>query len=249
MSTISLFAKVRETSCTGVATMEEMTGQDSGFVRKAFASIAGRYVLTNHVLSLGIDVLWRKTTARRVAALHPNFVLDLATGSGDLAAEIQMRCPDAHVLGADFSEPMLDQARLRGLKNLIVADAMDLPIEDATADVVTVAFGLRNMASWADALKEMARVIKPGGSLFVLDFSLPTFGPLRAAHLFYLRHFMPRIAGWLTGEREAYEYLCSSIEKFPSGAAMCRLIDSQGFRLSTCTPLHGGIASLYEARR
>lgn len=229
--------------------MEEIKGQDSGFVRSAFAAIAGRYVLTNHVLSLGIDVLWRKTTARRVQALDPKFVLDLATGSGDLAAEIQKHCPDAHVLGADFSEPMLDQARLRGLKNLMVADAMNLPIENATADVVTVAFGLRNMASWAHALKEMGRVLKPGGSLFVLDFSLPRSRVLRAGHLFYLRHFMPRIAGLLTGQREAYQYLCNSIEKFPSGDAMCRLIESQGFTQATCTPLHGGIASLYEARR
>lgn len=234
----------------GIAvTMEEIRGQDSGFVRNAFAAIAGRYVLTNHVLSLGIDVLWRKTTAKRVAALQPNFVLDLATGSGDLAAEIQKNCPQAHILGADFSEPMLEQARRRGLKNLIVADAMNLPINDHTADVVTVAFGLRNMANWANALKEMHRVLNPGGSLFVLDFSLPQSPILRAAHLFYLRHIMPNIAGLITGQKAAYQYLCGSIEKFPSGQAMCQLIETQGFHNATCTPLHGGIASLYQAQR
>jgi len=234
-----------------IITMQEaqVTGQDAGFVRNAFASIAGRYVLTNHVLSLGIDVLWRKTTARRVAELSPSYVLDLATGSGDLAAEIQKRCPDAYVLGADFSEPMLDQARLRGLKNLVVADATNLQMESDVADVVTVAFGLRNMSSWDGALKEMLRVLKPGGSLFVLDFSLPSWQPLRAAHLFYLRAVMPRIAGLLTGQRAAYEYLCNSIEKFPAGQAMCDLIKSQGFETATHTPLHGGIAALYEARK
>lgn len=229
--------------------MEEIRGQDSGFVRSAFAAIAGKYVLTNHVLSLGIDVLWRKTTANRVAALNPKFVLDLATGSGDLALEIQKKCPDAHILGADFSEPMLEEARKRGLKNLMVADAMNLPIEQATADVVTVAFGLRNMADYAKALKEMGRVLKPGGSLFVLDFSLPQSSILRAGHLFYLRHLMPRIAGMITGQKEAYQYLCSSIEKFPAGASMCQLIESQGFQNASSTPLHGGIASLYQAQR
>lgn len=222
-------------------------GQDSGFVRQAFASIAGRYVLTNHVLSMGIDVLWRKTTARQVAALSPRRVLDLATGSGDLAAAVQAACPSAVVIGADFSPPMLQEAQKRGLQNLIVADAMNLPFQDEVADVVTVAFGLRNMASWADALKEMSRVLKPGGSLFVLDFSLPTWQPMRGFHLFYLREVMPRLAGWLTGERGAYEYLCGSIEKFPSGAQMCQLMRENGYQQATAQPLTFGIASLYHA--
>lgn len=227
--------------------VQEMTGQDAGFVRKAFASIAGRYVLTNHALSLGIDVLWRKYTASRVQALNPQKVLDLATGSGDLAAEIQKQCPDAFILGADFSEPMLEQARLRGLQNLMVADAMNLPLEDNSYDVVTVAFGLRNMANWADALTEMKRVLKPGGSLFVLDFSLPKSSLIRSAHLFYLRNVMPKIAGLLTGERGAYEYLCLSIEKFPAGDGMCNLMRTQGYASADCAPLSFGIASLYQA--
>jgi demethylmenaquinone methyltransferase/2-methoxy-6-polyprenyl-1,4-benzoquinol methylase len=224
-----------------------MRGQDAGFVRRAFASIAPRYVLTNHVLSFGVDVLWRWKTARAVAALKPRLVLDLATGSGDLAAEIQSRCPSAKVIGADFSLPMLMEARKRGLRNLIVADAMNLPFADASADVITVAFGLRNMASWADALREMSRVLRPDGALFVLDFSLPTWQPARSLHLFYLRHLMPRIAGALTGQREAYEYLCGSIEKFPAGEDMCRLMRDNGFRSARAKPLSAGIASLYQA--
>ena len=222
-------------------------GQDAGFVRQAFAAIAGRYVLTNHVLSLGIDVLWRKRTASLVQALQPACVLDLATGSGDLAAEIQKACPQATVIGADFSQPMLLEAQKRGLQNLVVADAMNLPFQDGVADVVTVAFGLRNMASWADALQEMARVLKPGGSLFVLDFSLPSWQPMRGLHLFYLRQIMPRVAGWLTGQRGAYEYLCGSIEKFPSGAAMCQLMRECGFQRAEGEALTAGIASLYHA--
>ena len=222
-------------------------GQDATFVRGAFGKIAPRYVLTNHVLSLGIDVLWRHTTARAVAKLQPQTVLDLATGSGDLAAEIQRRCPQAQVLGADFSAPMLQEARRRGLKNLIVADAMALPVANDSFDVVTVAFGLRNTASWSDALREMVRVLRPGGTLFVLDFSLPTFGPLRRAHLFYLRRIMPWIAGKLTGERQAYEYLCGTIEKFPAGESMCAIMRENGFASAKARPLSFGIASLYMA--
>jgi len=224
-------------------------GQDANFVRKAFASIAGRYVLTNHVLSLGIDVLWRRKTAAIVANLQPKLILDLATGSGDLAAEIQSRCPSAQVLGADFSPPMLLEAKKRGLSDLIVADAMNLPIVDNVADVVTVAFGLRNMSSWAEALREMSRVLKPGGSLLVLDFSLPKTPLLRKAHLFYLRQVMPKIAGILTGERLAYEYLCGSIEKFPAGEDMCQLMRDNGFQEARSQTLSLGIASLYIAKK
>ncbi|HSJ01390.1 MAG: ubiquinone/menaquinone biosynthesis methyltransferase [Verrucomicrobium sp.] len=225
------------------------TGQDANFVRKAFASIASRYVLTNHVLSLGIDVLWRWRTGREVAQCQPRQVVDLATGSGDLAAEIQKRCPDASVLGVDFSQPMLMEARKRGLTQLVVGDAMNLPLADACADVVTVAFGLRNMASWPDALQEMSRILRPGGHLFVLDFSLPKSGLVRRGHLFYLRYVMPRVAGWLTGQREAYEYLCGTIEAFPSGDKMNRMICENGFVKSDAAELSFGIASLYHARK
>jgi demethylmenaquinone methyltransferase/2-methoxy-6-polyprenyl-1,4-benzoquinol methylase len=226
-----------------------MQGQDATFVRQAFASIAQRYVLTNHVLSLGTDVLWRRKTARDVAAVSPRVVLDLATGSGDLAAEIQSQCPGAKIIGADFSLPMLQEARKRGLHNLMVADAMNLPFTDDSVDVVTVAFGLRNMASWAGALREMARVLRPSGFLFVLDFSLPTWQPMRGMHLFYLRHFMPRVAGLITGQRGAYEYLCGSIEKFPAGPGMCQLMQGNGFSSARSTALTFGIASLYQAKK
>lgn len=222
-------------------------GQNAAFVRGAFANIARRYVLTNHVLSFGIDILWRWRTARLVAELHPEIVLDLATGSGDLAAEIKSRCPFASVLGADFSPPMLQEARKRGLQHLIVADALNLPIADASVDVVTVAFGLRNMGSWADAIVEMSRVLRPGGALFVLDFSLPTQSLMRSAHLFYLRQVMPFIAGALTGERQAYEYLCKTIEQFPSGNDMCCMICQNGFTKAKAIKLSFGIASIYAA--
>ncbi len=221
--------------------------QDAGFVRQAFAGIAKRYVLANHVLSLGIDCLWRRSTARRIAELKPQRVLDLATGSGDLAQAVQAACPDAKVLGADFSVPMMREAQARQFKQLIAADGLALPFQDGAFDVLTVGFGLRNMASWPTALQEMSRVLRPGGRLFVLDFSIPSFPGLRQLYLFYLKQIMPRIAGWITGQREAYVYLCGSIERFPSGKAMEALICANGFASAKTRALTFGIASLYEA--
>ncbi|MBX7210851.1 MAG: ubiquinone/menaquinone biosynthesis methyltransferase [Verrucomicrobiaceae bacterium] len=221
--------------------------QDARYVKEAFAGIARRYVLTNHVLSLGTDVLWRRKTARLVESFAPGHVLDLATGSGDLALAIQGACPSARVLGADFSVPMMRQAQRQGFQNVVAADAMALPLADASFDVVTVAFGLRNMASWPGALKEMLRVLRPGGRLVVLDFSLPSWLLLRGPYVFYLKHIMPRVAGVLTGKREAYEYLCGSIERFPSGARMEALMRDCGFAEPVSRPLSFGIATLYTA--
>jgi demethylmenaquinone methyltransferase/2-methoxy-6-polyprenyl-1,4-benzoquinol methylase len=221
--------------------------QDAGFVRKAFAGIASRYVLANHVLSLGIDLLWRRLTARLVAEKNPRHILDLATGSGDLAQTIRQACPNAHILGADFSVPMMREAQRRHFHQLVAADGMALPFQSASFDVLTVAFGLRNMASWPDALKEMRRVLAAQGHLFVLDFSLPTLPIIRPAYLFYLKNIMPRIAGWITGQRAAYEYLCSSVERFPSGRDMESLILSCGFTTVKTHRLSFGIASLYVA--
>jgi demethylmenaquinone methyltransferase/2-methoxy-6-polyprenyl-1,4-benzoquinol methylase len=223
--------------------------QDAGFVRQAFASIARRYVVANHVLSLGIDCLWRRTTSKRIAELVPKRVLDLATGSGDLAQAVQAACPDAKVLGADFSVPMMREAQIRHFHRLVAADGLALPFQDGAFDVLTVGFGLRNMASWPKALQEMSRVLRPGGRLFVLDFSIPRIPGIRQLYLFYLKHIMPRIAGWITRERAAYEYLCGSIERFPSGKEMEALICANGFQSAHGTQLTFGIASLYEAQK
>ena len=225
--------------------------QDPVFVQDAFAKIAKRYVITNHVLSLGTDILWRRKVARLVRDLAPGKLLDLATGSGDLAAEIAKENPGIAITGADFSAPMLEVARQRNVLGLelIQADAMNLPFADGTYDAVTVAFGLRNMASWPDAVREMARVTRSGGSLIILDFSLPRFAPLRGLYRFYLHKVMPRIAGWITGQYEAYAYLAGSIEKFPSGQAMCEMLTANGYRDARGIPVSMGIASLYVAEK
>lgn len=220
--------------------------EDSGYVRDAFARIARRYVVTNHVLSLGTDILWRRRVGKMVSDWQPRRVLDVATGTGDLALEIARRCPAAEVVGADFCPEMLEFAQRRGLARTVVADALAMPFEDGGFDVVTVAFGLRNMADWGAGLREMGRVLGPGGHLVVLDFSLPC-GVLRGPYRFYLHRVLPVAAGWLTGERDAYEYLCGSIERFPSGDVMCRLIAENGFTGVECRPLSCGVASIYTA--
>ena len=218
-------------------------------VRELFSSIAGRYQMVNHLLSGGLDFYWRSVSVGLVRRWNPRRLLDLATGSGDLALAVAKSLPDTRVVGADFCRPMLEVARGNGLPELVEADGMKLPFADSSFDALTVAFGLRNMACWETALREMARVIRPGGHLLVLDFSLPTLPVIRPLYRFYLHHVLPHIAGIVTGRTDAYEYLGGSIELFPSGTAMNSLIESCGFGGATSTPLTLGTVSIYTATR
>ncbi|HSV62480.1 MAG TPA: ubiquinone/menaquinone biosynthesis methyltransferase, partial [Chthoniobacterales bacterium] len=216
--------------------------RDPDAVRSMFGRIARRYDLANHLLSGGADFFWRRRAAKIVAAWKPRDVLDLATGSGDLALAVHHRLPEAKITAADFSREMLEIARNKGVANTVVADALRLPFADASFDVVTVAFGLRNMADWDRALAELARVLRSAGHLLVLDFSLPT-GALRPAYRFYLHRCLPLFASLVTGQKSAYDYLGGSIEKFPSGPAMLELIERNGFTNASAEPLTGGIAT------
>ena len=169
----------------------------------------------------------------------------MASGTGDLALAIQRSCPDCEVIASDFCAEMLTHATRRGVTHTLVADALALPFPDASFDVVSVAFGLRNMADYPAALREMSRVIKPGGHLVILDFSLPT-NLLRLPYRFYLHRILPHLAGWLTGHKDTYEYLGGSIEAFPAGTAMTGLLESCGLRQASFTPLTGGVVTLYQ---
>lgn len=231
--------------------MSESKSQDQNpaFVHRAFSSIAARYVLTNHVLSLGIDILWRRRVAALVQGVNPRLILDVATGSGDLAMSVSAAVPGARVIGADFCAPMLAEARKRGLQELIVTDGLSLPFPAQTFDALTIGYGLRNMADWEAALREFLRVLKPGGRLVILDFSLPRFWLLRGPYRFYLHCVLPFLAGALTGNREAYAYLGDSIERFPSGDAMLQLISRNGFSEILWEPQFGGISSVYSGFR
>ncbi len=193
-----------------------------------------------------MDYFWRHRAARIVQKWKPERLLDLATGSGDVALTLRRHCPETEIVGADFCVPMLREACRKGFSNVIAADGMALPFAAESFDAVTVAFGLRNMASYPGALREMRRVLKPGGHLLILDFSVPP-PPFRWIYRPYLHYVLPRIAGALTGERDAYEYLGESIEKFPAGKAMCELLEAAGFRAPQAVPMTFGIVSLYLA--
>jgi demethylmenaquinone methyltransferase/2-methoxy-6-polyprenyl-1,4-benzoquinol methylase len=218
---------------------------DAVYVQDAFARIADRYVITNHVLSGGMDIIWRKIVTARIRKWKPSRLLDVASGTGDLALEIQDQIPGCEVTASDFCAEMLAHASSRGIAKTIVADALHLPFRDHEFDVVTVAFGLRNMADYPAALREMRRVLRPGGRLVILDFSLPE-GILRRPYRWYLHHVLPRMAGALTGQKDAYEYLGGSIEQFPAGKGMTDLLESCGFEKTSASPITFGVVTIYE---
>ncbi|MGI8438102.1 MAG: ubiquinone/menaquinone biosynthesis methyltransferase [Chthoniobacterales bacterium] len=215
-------------------------------VRAMFGGIARRYDVANHLLSGGVDFWWRRRAVKIVRRWQPARVLDLAAGTGDLALALQRHLPQAEVTAADFVPEMLELARAKGVRKTVVADALQLPFGDAAFACVTVAFGLRNMADWGAALREMARVLAPGGHLLVLDFSLPR-GALRPVYRLYLHRCLPTFAAVVTGKKDAYDYLGASIEKFPSGEVMTSLIEANGFHHAQATPLTFGVATIYTA--
>jgi len=227
---------------------------DPKAVNTMFARIAGRYDLANHLLSGGVDFWWRQRLVRAVHDLHPREILDLATGSGDVAFALADGLPPGtQITGMDFCQPMLDEA----LKKQAVhprrwaitfkqGDGMALPVPDSAFDAITISFGLRNMANRHQALKEMHRVLKPRGHLFVLEFSQPYFW-FKPFYYAYLKLILPSIAGLVTGDRSAYEYLCGSIENFPNRENMTAEIKRAGFSTVRATPLTFGIVALHEA--
>ena len=220
-------------------------------VHSMFSDIAPRYDLTNSVLSLGIHHLWRKRTVKVSGAKAGSSVLDCATGTGDLALEFKRTVgAQGRVLGTDFNADMLShapaKAKGKGLDvTFEVADAMHLPYADATFDVASISFGIRNVDVPKTALAEMARVVKPGGRIVVLEFGQPR-GIMGITYRFYSKHIIPLIGGLLTGNRKAYEYLPTTAAAFPCREQFTALMESTG-RLTECTyeELTGGIAFLY----
>lgn len=222
----------------------EAETREPGAVRAMFDGIARRYDFANHLLSGGVDFWWRRRAARMVQGWQPRRVLDLASGTGDMALALAKVLPAAEITAADFSAEMLAIARRKGVTQTVVTDALALPFPDRSFDCVTVAFGLRNMQDWGAALREMARVLVPGGHLLVLDFSMPT-SALLPVYKVYLHHVLPGLAGLVTGKKDAYEYLGATIEKFPSGPRMVAFLEQNGFASASATPLTGGIATIY----
>ena len=214
-----------------------------------FGAIARRYDLANHTLSCGTDFYWRKCAANIVASWRPGKIVDLATGTGDLALAMEKKLPQAEVTGVDFLPEMVKLARRKGLRRVVLADAMNLPFEDASFDCVTIGFGLRNLEDCSAALMEMWRVLNANGHLLVLEFSLPTTSILRAAYRLYLHRCLPLLGSFLTQTKSAYDYLGDSIEAFPSGNAMCELMRRAGYVSPTFEALTGGIVTIYTATK
>ena len=228
---------------------------DPRAVNTMFARIAGRYDLANHLLSGGVDYWWRQRLVRAVHDARPGSVLDLATGSGDVAFALADGLPPGvEVTGMDFCQPMLDEAvrkragsgRWKGIE-FKQGDGLALPLPAASFDAITVSFGLRNMADRHKALLEMRRVLRPGGRLFVLEFSQPSFW-FRPFYYAYLKFVLPVVAAVVTGDRSAYEYLGGSIESFPDRAAMSAEIHRAGFNEVRATAMTFGIVALHEAQ-
>jgi demethylmenaquinone methyltransferase/2-methoxy-6-polyprenyl-1,4-benzoquinol methylase len=223
-------------------------------VNSMFGRIAPRYDAANHLLSGGIDFWWRRRLIREAARCQPQTVVDLATGSGDVVFALQKTLPgEPTIIGLDFCAPMLAEAekkkatdpRFRQL-SFQLGDVLALPLADASTDVVTIAFGLRNLANREKGLREMRRILKPGGTLLILEFTQPARF-LRPFYYFYLNHILPPVAGWISGDRPAYDYLNNSIEAFPDKQQLSAEIRAAGFNAVEACGLTGSIVAIHRA--
>ncbi len=226
--------------------------KSSDRVRDMFAQIAGKYDLMNHLLSLNIDTYWRSATVKRIPVEGTTPILDLCTGTGDLAFEFRRKWPNVPIIGADFCNEMLDVARQKQTKrsvtgiDFVEASAMQLPFEDEKFQVVSVAFGIRNVEETEQGLSEIYRVCQPGGRVAILEFSRPNVWPLSSIYNFYFRHVLPRVGQMMAkNDKSAYEYLPSSVSQFPSGQAFADLMTAAGLRDIQMFPMTLGVATLY----
>jgi demethylmenaquinone methyltransferase/2-methoxy-6-polyprenyl-1,4-benzoquinol methylase len=218
-----------------------------------FSGIASRYDFANRVLSLGLCVGWREQLVAAAKAARPQAVADLATGSGDVAFALRRELPaDCAVVGYDFCEPMLDIGRVRAKQEGVAlefkaGDCMRLPIADASQDVVTIAYGVRNFEDRAKGLRELRRILRPDGTLLVLEFSQPSawFAPF---HFIHVRCVLPVLAGLLTGDFGAYKYLGTSIAGFPDAAGLDAELTAAGFAQVSHKRMLFGTVALHQAR-
>ncbi|MEW6333946.1 MAG: class I SAM-dependent methyltransferase [Thermodesulfobacteriota bacterium] len=223
-----------------------------GMVREIFATITGRYDFLNHLLSLGRDIAWRRFAVRRMRFFHTFRLLDVATGTADLAIEAANRHPGIGVTGIDFVGEMLAAGRqkitdrgLSGRIDLLRADAMALPFPDGSFDAAGIAFGIRNMPDRLAALREMRRVIVPGGQVFVLEMNFPQSRFWQGLFVLYHKRLLPGVARLFSGNPAAYRYLADSILHFPTPRAFMDLMEEAGFCHPQRYALTFGITCLY----
>ena len=225
-------------------------------VSKMFNKIAPYYDFLNHLLSLGIDVQWRKKTIKKLVASNPKIILDVATGTGDLALEAARQLQPEKIIGVDISTQMLDIGRSkikkRGLSSIIElqeGDSENLPFEDNTFDAITVAFGVRNFENLEKGLSEMRRVLKDGGKLMVLEFSKPKIFPFKQLFQLYFKHLLPFIGKFTSKDPRAYQYLYESVQAFPDGDGFMNILTKVGYKSNQCIPLTLGICSIYSGEK
>ena len=224
------------------------------FVRQMFDGIARRYDLLNHLLSMGVDIVWRKKTIDRLRP-GPNWrILDLATGTGDLGFECGKRAGDIQVIGVDPSVPMLREGTKKNKSRanpvaFLCGDGECLPFGEGTFDGVTIGFGIRNVAELETALSEMCRVLKVGGRVAVLEFSRPRTPVFRGLYNFYFQRILPRIGRMVSRDPNAYRYLYESVMLFPEGDDFCRRLSDAGFADIQAVRLSFGIATIYLASK
>lgn len=225
-------------------------------VERMFDGIAHRYDFLNHFFSLGIDVLWRKRCVRLLRRERPKRMLDVATGTADFAIEAVRMGLDVHVTGVDISAGMLDVGRTkiaaRGWNDrieLIQGDSVALPFEADAFDAFTVAFGVRNFEDLQGGLKDMLRVLKPGGLGLVLEFSKPRRFPIKQVFGLYFKHIMPTVGKWVSKDPAAYTYLPESVDAFPEGNDFLDQMTLAGYTDVKAQRLTGGIATIYTGRK
>jgi len=227
----------------------------AAWVRGMFGRVAPRYDLANHLLSFNIDRYWRARTVERLRPILQDpeaRVLDVCCGTGDLVVALE-RARRAPVMGSDFCHPMLVAAsrkiaRRRNRSPLFESDALALPLPDASLDLLTTAFGFRNLANYEAGLREMRRVLKPGGTAAILEFSQPPNAAFAAFYNFYSRRILPWIGGAVSGNRDAYTYLPESVRKFPTASELAEAMRRAGFRQAAYELFTGGIVALHVGR-
>ena len=221
-------------------------------IASLFDRISPKYDVLNHLLSFNRDKAWRRKTAKAVTQSQPKTILDLATGTADLAIALAKRNPQAHIIGMDISEKMLEIGRRKvseeGLDSQIelrYGDAASLPFGNNTFDAVTVAFGVRNFEDLDGGITEIHRVLKPSGKAFILEFSMPEKFPIKQLYRFYFKHLLPKIGKTISKDSHAYDYLPTSVERFPKPNAFLPILRQLGFAKAHAKPMTFGIVTLY----
>lgn len=224
-------------------------------VRQMFDTISKEYDGLNRVISFGIDVKWRKKVVKLIAATNPTSVLDIATGTGDLAIEL-VKTNAKRIVGLDISDGMLEVGRQKikkrqmdALIEMVVGDSEDLPFEDDAFDAITVAFGIRNFENLDKGLKEIRRVLKPNGIFVILETSVPTNTPYKQGYKFYTKYILPIIGRIFSRDKVAYSYLSESASVFPYGEALNNILTKNGFINATAMPQTFGVATIYMASK